>query len=310
MTIEKRGQVLNLDVRNKNVNKQDLTPGRFLGDYVYNAKGQRVKKAVNEQTTIYNYDRNGLLMMESTGSGTITAEYVYLNGQPLAKIESNNVYYYHIDHLGTPMMMTDSSGNTVWQGEFKPFGEPVSVTGSITNNLRFPGQYYDSETGLHQNYFRDYNSEIGRYIEADPIGIKRGRNHLFTYVNNNTLNKIDPFGFEVKQCESAAFSNFIPILPHCYFCVNGVSYSWHIRDEEWPGITVGDEDCNRSTCGTLKCCPEKQAEFDQCVKQSAEADIGNEGTLWIPALRDCCVWSNRVVGKCWNKTCGQCECKK
>ena len=78
--------------------------------------------------------------MESTGSGAITAEYTYLNGQLLVKIESNNVYYYHNDHLGTPALMTDSSGTTVWQGEFKPFGEPVSVTGSITNNLRFPGQ--------------------------------------------------------------------------------------------------------------------------------------------------------------------------
>ena len=169
MTIEKRGQVLNLDVRNKNVNKQDLTPGRFLGDYVYNAKGQRVKKAVNEQTTIFHFDQGGLMIAESASAGTITAEYAYLNGQPLAKIENNSVNYYHNDHLGTPVLMTDSSSNTVWQGESKPFGEPVSVTGSITNNLRFPGQYYDSETGLHQNWHRDYMVDMGRYLEADPI---------------------------------------------------------------------------------------------------------------------------------------------
>ncbi|MBI5409589.1 MAG: RHS domain-containing protein [Nitrospirae bacterium] len=81
----------------------------------------------------------------------------------------DNVYYYHNDHLGTPMLMTDSSGKTVWQGEFKPFGEPLSVSGSITNNLRFPGQYYDAETGLHQNWHRDYKAEIGRYVESDPI---------------------------------------------------------------------------------------------------------------------------------------------
>ena len=66
-------------------------------------------------------------------------------GQPLAKIKVNDVYYYHNDHLGTPMMMTDSTGTTVWQGEFLPFGEEYSVTGTVTNNLRFPGQYYDEE---------------------------------------------------------------------------------------------------------------------------------------------------------------------
>jgi RHS repeat-associated protein len=164
-------------------------------EYVYNGNGQRVKKWVSNgnQCTIFHYDQNGLLIAESTGTGTITAEYVYLNGQPLAKIENNNVYYYHNDHLGAPMMMTDYSGAVVWQGEFKPFGEPVSVTGSITNNLRFPGQYYDSETGLHQNYFRDYEPEMGRYVESDPIGLEGGLT-LFAYVGNSPVNKIDPYG--------------------------------------------------------------------------------------------------------------------
>jgi len=165
-----------------------------LGDYVYNAKGQRVKKTVNELTTIFHFDQSGLMIVESTSAGTITAEYAYLNGQPLTKIENNNVYYYHNDHLGTPIVMTDSSGSIVWQGEFKPFGEPVSITGSITNNLRFPGQYYDSETGLHQNWYRDYKTEMGRYAEADPIGIKKGTNHIYVYVGNNPINFEDSLG--------------------------------------------------------------------------------------------------------------------
>jgi RHS repeat-associated protein len=143
--------------------------GTVLGEYVYNAKGQRVKKTVNGQTTVFHYDQNGLMISESLSTGNITAEYVYLNGQPLAKIENNNIFYYHVDHLGTPMEMTDSTGSIVWQGEFKPFGGPLSVTGSITNNLRFSGQYYDSETGLHQNWHRDYKPEVGRYVESDPI---------------------------------------------------------------------------------------------------------------------------------------------
>lgn len=65
---------------------------------------------------------------------------------------------------------------------------------TITNNLRFPGQYYDEESGLHYNYFRDYKPMIGRYVEADPIGIKKGKNHLYNYVQGNPLIKRDRRG--------------------------------------------------------------------------------------------------------------------
>jgi RHS repeat-associated protein len=191
--------------------------GTVLGEYVYNAKGQRVKKTVNGQTTIFHFDQNGLLIAESTSTGTITAEYAYLNGQPLAKIESNNVYYYHNDHLGTPMLTTESSGSIVWQGEFKPFGEPLSVSGSVTNNLRFPGQYYDAETGLHQNYFRDYSPQLGRYLEGDPIGIEKGENHMYVYVNNAPSMKIDVTGLYPGYCGN---KDHTWVTDHPYFIFN------------------------------------------------------------------------------------------
>jgi RHS repeat-associated protein len=88
------------------------------------------------------------------------------------------------------MMMTDESAATVWEGEYLPFGEEHSITGSITNNLRFPGQYYDSETELHYNYFRDYKPEIGRYLESDPIGLEGGVNP-YVYVLSNPCKRID-----------------------------------------------------------------------------------------------------------------------
>ncbi len=99
----------------------------------------------------------------------------------------------HPDHLGTPQKMTDSSGTVVWAADYKPFGEATITVSTITNNLRFPGQYYDAETGLHYNYYRNHNPAIGRYIEADPLALAGGINP-FIYVTNSPLNFADPQG--------------------------------------------------------------------------------------------------------------------
>lgn len=64
--------------------------------------------------------------------------------------------------------MTDRSGTVVWAAYYRPFGEAVIVTETVKNNFRFPGQYYDSETGLHYNYHRYYDPSTGRYLTPDP----------------------------------------------------------------------------------------------------------------------------------------------
>jgi RHS repeat-associated protein len=167
--------------------------GVTKGEYTYNGNGQRVKKIVDGVTTVFHYSLNGQIIAESDNTGTITAEYVYLNGQPLAKIERANTYYYHNDHLGTPQKLTDSTGQVVWAADYKPFGETTVTVSTITNNLGFPGQYRDAETGPNYNYYRDYNPVIGRYIEADPIGLSGGDN-LYSYVADNPVFWVDPLG--------------------------------------------------------------------------------------------------------------------
>ena len=102
-------------------------------------------------------------------------------------------YYYHNDHLGTPQVMTDISAAVVWQANYTPFGEADIVVEAVTNNIRFPGQYYDQESGLHYNYFRDYDPELGRYIQSDPIGLAGGIN-TYGYVGGNPLTYTDPLG--------------------------------------------------------------------------------------------------------------------
>jgi RHS repeat-associated protein len=98
--------------------------------------------------------------------------------------------------------MTDSSGTVVWSADYKPFGEATITVSTITNNLRFPGQYYDAETGLNYNYFRDYNPAIGRYVQADRIGLRSDIN-LYRYTGNNPINRIDPLGlFKIVAADS------------------------------------------------------------------------------------------------------------
>ena len=128
------------------------------------------------------------------------------------------VYFYHTDHLGTPIMMTDIKGNKVWEGEFLPFGEVYSITGTITSNLRFPRQYYDEETGLHYNYFRDYKPMIGRYVEADPVGIKKGKNHLYSYVRSRPTTLSDPTGLIETNCPCIDVICIIRAFPNLYWC--------------------------------------------------------------------------------------------
>jgi len=121
---------------------------------------------------------------------------------PMARALPNNagkVYYVHNDPLGTPQALTDESGTVVWKADYDPFGkatvneDPDGDGNRVTLNVRFPGQYYDQETGLHYNYFRYYDPATGRYLASDPIGL-RGSLNTYAYVDANPINAIDPSG--------------------------------------------------------------------------------------------------------------------
>jgi RHS repeat-associated protein len=110
-------------------------------------------------------------------------------------IKDDQVYFYHTDHLGTPMEMTDEEGRIVWWGTYKAFGSCwVEKSCAIENNLRLPGQYYDAESGLHYNCFRYYDPIVGRYISQDPIGYNGDDFNLYRYVQSDPVNLIDPWG--------------------------------------------------------------------------------------------------------------------
>ena len=104
---------------------------------------QRVTKTLNGHTRLMLYDQAGNLLSEVvSATGQTLAEYVWLDGAPLAFIEAGNTYQIHVDHLGTPQVLTDGSRQVAWEAHYTPFGRASIASQGPASNLRFPGQYF------------------------------------------------------------------------------------------------------------------------------------------------------------------------
>jgi len=173
-----------------------------VGTYTYNAWGQRIGKVTGAATERYAYDQANHLIGEY---GTATnRDYVWVDDLPIAVIDNtingsvttSTVNYIIADGLNTPRRVMNAAGTTIWSWPVlgNPFGEqlPTSSTGYVLN-LRYPGQYYDAETGTNYNMFRTYELATGRYLQSDPIGLAGGIS-TYTYVGGNPLNNADPLG--------------------------------------------------------------------------------------------------------------------
>ena len=96
---------------------------------------------------------------------------VFADAVKFVSNDGEEMNFVHADHLGAPQKMTDVDRSLVWDAIFLPFGEEDSIIGSAANDNRFPGQRLEVETGLHYNYFRDYDPTTGRYLQSDLIGL-------------------------------------------------------------------------------------------------------------------------------------------
>jgi RHS repeat-associated protein len=132
--------------------------------------------------------------MKATFKRSLRDVALFFVGLMFATASLADLYYIHADHLATPKVLTDRNQNVVWRAHSTPFGA-ATTNGKVTFNLRFPGQYYDRETGFRYNYFRYYDPETGRYITSDPIGLRGGLN-TYVYVGNNPLTRIDRTGLD------------------------------------------------------------------------------------------------------------------
>ncbi len=161
--------------------------------YKTNALDQRVAKTNATTNARYVYAGQNKLLAENNNGQWTT--HLRLGGQPVGLVRNNTVYWSHTDHLGRPELVTNSAKQIVWRAKNFHSERGVSLDAIGGYHLGFPGQYYDSETGLWYNGFRYYDSRLGRYTQSDPIGLVGGIN-TYVYAGGNPISLVDPLGLE------------------------------------------------------------------------------------------------------------------
>jgi RHS repeat-associated protein len=161
------------------------------------------------------------------------------------------VYFVRVDHIGRPVFATDAAGAKVWTASYSPFGEVHASTGTPIA-LRFPGQWFQSESGLHQNWMRDYDPTTGRYLQADPLGLVDGAS-VYGYVKQNPGRWIDPRG-ERGVSGTALGGSFGIVTPPVGLSLNtdprlSPMASWPQYNPIYaPPPEPANQDCKPGTC--------------------------------------------------------------
>lgn len=185
--------IYDLENRLREVKQNEIT----VAKYYYDPFGQRLWKEVNGSKTYFLYANEGLVA-EYNATGELSNSFMYVpdgfwSTEALGQITGGEAYFYQHDQIGMPNLMTSKSGEVKWQGTADAYGRMNVSVNDLPSNVRFPGQYEDSETGLNQNFKRDYDPATGRYIQSDPIGLAGGLNR-YSYSGNNPINAFDPTG--------------------------------------------------------------------------------------------------------------------
>jgi RHS repeat-associated protein len=179
-------------------------PGNWT-EYAYSGRGERVHKVQDNSgmpaADRYVYNETGQMLhsLKQEWTGGSPAEtpvnYLFVDAIPVAQIRGKVLSYIEADHLGTPRIAaTPATNDREWSWDLleDAFGanEAVTAIGGAVVDLRYPGQWLDGETGLHYNYFRDYEAGTGRYVESDPIGLY-GHISTYGYAASSPTNLVD-----------------------------------------------------------------------------------------------------------------------
>jgi RHS repeat-associated protein len=190
----------------------DMATKHKISQYLYNAKRQRVSKTVfakeGLKTGIAKTERFFLwqgdqIAAEVLQDGSIAKQYIYLNDGakaiPVAQLVSENrrteTRFIHTDYRSAPQAMSDKNQRIVWKASLNALGAAIKTEArdGATLDLRLPGQYFDAETGMHDNFHRTYDPASGRYLQPDPLGYPDGPD-AFLYAGGDPINKTDSKG--------------------------------------------------------------------------------------------------------------------
>jgi RHS repeat-associated protein len=239
--------------------------------------------------------------------------------RPLALVHGNaqqdniKLHWYQNDHLGTPIALTGSLGDTLYECQYNAYGQIINETyhqddtQTLPDNpLRFQGQYYDEETGLHYNLNRYYDPFTGRYITQDPVGILGGLNS-YQYVNGDPINWIDPLG--LIKVENNGFEGIAGKES------NQVNPGANFAPDANPNLTVNMNQQNKHIVGTNEhktanaSAPTPRSTIDSNIDVQQLVDnyagtgrviptgrlIGNPGSKEV-------VSTNRIIGQYYDVT--------
>ncbi len=170
--------------------------------------------------TLYWYGVEGQVLQETDLAGGLLNEYIYFNGQRVARRQKSGEtfvhFYYFEDHLGSSRVNADASGNKCYEADFLPYGEERTILNNCSPKHKFTGQERDSETDLDYFIARHYSFRIGRFLQPEPLNIsaRHQRNpqkwNAYAYSVNNPLRFLDPDGFE--EIEATAKAKFVAMV--------------------------------------------------------------------------------------------------
>ncbi|RLQ85271.1 RHS repeat-associated core domain-containing protein [Notoacmeibacter ruber] len=275
------------------------TGGSLAGQYSYDYLSRLTVRTLPASGTTLHYihDLDGNIIAEYDASGTVLREYVWLDERPLAVVAdagsaAPSIWHVHTDHLQRPVMMTDDTRAVVWQATWLPFGGAHSITGSASLDRRFPGQWFQLESGLFDNWHRHYDPTTGRYLQPDPIGMPDGPNR-WAYAMNSPLQFTDPNGLfapiaivgvcSAGGCEIGAAA----LLAAFWYGINSHPLPVEITPPRPQDMTPLEERQYDKYCaGTDDPCQALKAAVNQAIGQARikmNAMLRDEGGLFLKA---------------------------
>jgi RHS repeat-associated protein len=205
--------------------------------------------------------------LTTSGTPATAYEYIWFNGRPVAQIDAGAATHWTFtDHLGTPILLTNTDATTYWRAEYEPFGAVYALrSADVRQPLRLPGQEAEQlnlgangVTEREYNIFRWYRGAWGRYTQGDPFELAGGLN-LYAYVADNPIEFTDPLGLDTVGCDSFNWRVETPCQLECCAKHDKCFDDNHCSSGSWPGATP------KCGCDKTKGCQKCDSDAKACV---------------------------------------------